>query len=75
MACHQREGWTRVQNSVADQDDENRIAPAGFDVNGEEALEVDVAPGTCPDGRHSSGRQHHRRTATHGERYQDLWPR
>lgn len=24
-------------NSVADQDDENRIAPAGFDVNGEES--------------------------------------
>jgi hypothetical protein len=27
---------TRVGKSVTDQDDENRIAPGGFDVNGEE---------------------------------------
>jgi len=26
----------KVKKSVADQDDENRIAPAGFKVNGEE---------------------------------------
>ena len=36
MACHPREGGREFKNSVADQDDENRIAPAGFNVNGEE---------------------------------------
>jgi hypothetical protein len=36
VACTQREGGREFKNSVADQDDENRIAPAGFDVNGEE---------------------------------------
>ena len=29
-------GGREFKNSVADQDDENRIAPAGFDVNSEE---------------------------------------
>ena len=29
-------GGREFSKSVADQDDENRIAPAGFDVNGEE---------------------------------------
>ena len=32
----QREGGREFKNSVADQDDEHRIPPAGFDVNGEE---------------------------------------
>ena len=36
--------------SVADRDDEIRIAPAGFDVKRGRDLEVDVAPGTSPGG-------------------------
>ena len=42
---------------MTDQDDENRIAPDGFEVNGEETCDVWQV------------------IATHGERYQDLWPR
>ncbi len=86
MACHPTRRWTRVQNSVADQDDVNRIAPAGFDVNGEE---------TWKWTRHSSGQAAIARsilasvrrataaniidacqvTGTPSERYRDLWPR
>ena len=33
----------KVKNSVADQDDENRIAPAGFGVNREESWNLNAA--------------------------------
>jgi len=63
------------KKSVADQDDENRIAPAGFDVNGEETWKWKWHQAPVRAGRQSPGREHHGRMATHGERYQDLWPR
>ena len=44
----QREGGREFKKSVADQDDKNRIAPSGFDVNGRD-LELDAARRTCPD--------------------------
>ena len=40
--------------AVADQDDENRIAPAGFDVNGEETSVKRLRSGRGT--RHQSGR-------------------
>ena len=77
----------KFNNSVADQDDENRIAPAGFDVNGEETWKWTWHAALVRTGRQRPNLASVRRAtavnvidawqgmATHGERYQDLWPR
>jgi hypothetical protein len=71
---------------VTDQDDENRIAPAGFDVNGQETWnwtlhqsgQAAIAPGNLASVRRATavnvidvGQV----MATPSEKYQDLWPR
>ena len=53
--------------AVADQDDENRIAPAGFDVNGDETSVRRTMAVNIIDARQVM--------ATPREKYQDLWPR
>jgi predicted membrane-bound mannosyltransferase len=63
---------------VADQDDENRIAPAGFDVNGEEIWKWTRHPALVGQAAIAPAVKiidAWQVMAAHGERYQDLWPR